>query len=117
MGATSATCALLGQAHEHRIGTLPEQLQDKCPLHALEHYVVNNWHRMHAARLQEMGVDLVSARAEAQVRDRTTHRFSVPGAWRQKNIEGTATLRAIIAEGSWQHFRADCLECTRADFQ
>ena len=109
--------ALLGQAHKHRVGTLPEHLQDKCPLHALEHYVINNWHRMQAAHLKEMGVDFVSARAEAQVRDRTKHRFSVPGAWRQQNIEGKATLRAIIAEGSWQDFRAHYLKRTATDFQ
>ena len=107
---------LLAMAHKHRVSHLPDHLQDKCPLHALEHYVVTNWHRMQAARLQAMGVDFVSARAEAQVRDRTKHRFSVPGAWRHKNIEGKATLRAIIAEGSWQDFRAYCLERTRADF-
>jgi hypothetical protein len=105
--------ALLSQARQHRVAKLPEHLQDKCPLHALKHYVVNNWHRMQAARLKEMGVDFVSARAEAQVRDRTKQRFSVPGAWRQQNIEGKATLRAVIAEGSWQNFRAYCLERTK----
>lgn len=109
--------ALLAQARKHRMAKLPDHLDNKCPLHALEHYVINNWQRMQAARLKDMGVDFVSARAEAQVRDRTKHRFSVPGAWRQQNIEGKATLRAIIAEGSWQDFRAYCLERATTDFQ
>lgn len=109
--------ALLAQAGQHRMGDLPDHLNNKCPLHALKHYVCNNWHRMQAARLKKMGLDFVSARAEAQVRDRTKHRFSVPGAWRQQNIEGKATLRAIIAEGSWQRFRDYCLERTLTDFQ
>lgn len=109
--------ALLVQAHKHRAAALPEHLNGRCPLHALEHYIVHNWHRMQAARLKTMGVDFVSARAEAQVRDRTKHRFSVPGAWSQQNIEGKATLRAIIAEGCWQDFRAYCLACTATDFR
>jgi hypothetical protein len=109
--------ALLAQAHQQRMRNLPDDLDDKCPLHALEHYVCTNWHRMHAARLKAMGLDFVSARAEAQVRDRTKHRFCVPGAWRQQNIEGKATLRAIIAEGSWQRFRRYCLDRAMTDFQ
>lgn len=108
--------ALLAQARQHRIATLPDHL-DKCPLHALQHYVCTNWRRMHAARLKAMGVDFVSARAEAQVRDRTKRRFAGPGAWRQENLEGKATLRAIIAEGSWQRFRAFCLEHAMTEFQ
>ena len=55
-----------------------------------------------------MDVDYVSARAEAQVQERTKKRFSVPGAWRQGNLEGKATLRAIIDEGSWQRFTSWC---------
>jgi len=100
---------LLRQAHEHRVADLPESLE-RCPVHALDSYVTNNWHRMNAAKLKEMDLDFVSARAEAQVRDRTKARFSVPGAWRVENIEGKATLRAIIAEGSWERFRRCCLD-------
>ena len=69
----------------------------------------NNWHRMHAAHFKAMEVDWVSARAEAQVRERTRRRFEGPGAWSsQKNLEGKATLRAIIDEGSWEPFRQWC---------
>lgn len=108
---------LLAQARQHRVARLPKHLDGKCPLHALEHYVKNNWHRMQASRLKAMGLPFVSARAEAQVRDRTKHRFCVPGAWRQENLEGKATLRAIIAEGSWQLFRVYCLDRTRTAFE
>jgi len=58
-----------------------------------------------------------AAQSEAQVRDRTKRRFAVPGAWRQENLEGKATLRAISAEGSWPHFRAFCLERATTEFQ
>ncbi len=95
---------LLRLAHEHRVSELPESLE-RCPVHALDVYVHNNWDRMNAAQFKQMGVDFVSARAEAQVRERRSKRFSVPGAWRQENLEGKATLRAIIDEGSWEHFR------------
>jgi hypothetical protein len=100
---------LLAQAHDHRVAKLPEHL-DRCPVQALDTYVHNNWKYLEAARLKEMGVDFVSARAEAQVRDRTKARFRVPGAWREENLEGKATLRAIIAEGSWLKFRAHYIE-------
>jgi hypothetical protein len=43
------------------------------------------------------------------VRDRTKSRFRTPGAWREENIEGKATLRAIIADGRWPEFHADYL--------
>lgn len=107
---------LLRHAREHRVAELPEYLE-RCPLAALESYVTNNWHRMNAARLKAMGMDFVSARAESQVRDRTKARFSVPGGWRLENIEGKATLRAIIAEGRWEHFRRWCLERAETLFQ
>ena len=77
-------------------------------IQALDSYICNNWHRMRSARFKEMGVDYVSARAEAQVRERTRKRYEVPGAWRQENLEGKATLRAIIDEGSWQRFCQWC---------
>lgn len=95
---------LLQQAREHRVAVLPDSLE-RCPVHALDSYLCNNWDRMHAAHFKQMDVDFVSARAEAQVRERTKKRFSVPGAWRQENLEGKAILRAIIDEGSWQRFR------------
>jgi hypothetical protein len=107
---------LLRQAYKHRVADLPEYLE-RCPVAALDSYVTNNWHRMNAATLKEMGLDFVSARAEAQVRDRTKARFSVPGAWKQENIEGKATLRAIIAEGSWARFRRWCLNRAATVFE
>ena len=72
---------------------------------------------MQAARFKGMGVDFVSARAEAQVRERTKRRFSVPGAWRQENLEGKATLRSIIDERSWGRFRQWCRERSMSLFQ
>ena len=98
---------LLNQAYEHRVEELPESLE-RCPVHALDSYLCNNWDRMNAAQFKQMDVDFVSARAEAQVRQRTKKRFSVPGAWRQENLEGKATLRAVIDEGSWERFRQWC---------
>ncbi len=98
---------LLRQAQLHRVQPLPTGLS-VCPVHALKSYVCNNWHRMHAAHFKAMEVDWVSARAEAQVRERTRRRFEGPGAWSQKNLEGKATLRALIDEGSWEPFRQWC---------
>jgi hypothetical protein len=68
------------------------------------------------AELKARGVDFVSARAEAQVRDRTKARFCVPGAWRVENLEPKATLRAIIADGRWVSFRRAWLANRRATF-
>jgi hypothetical protein len=99
--------ALLSEAAKHRVEPLPAELSG-CPVHALQSYVCTNWHRMNSAEFKEMGVDYVSARAEAQVRERTRKRYEVPGAWRQANLEGKATLRAIIDEGSWDAFRRWC---------
>lgn len=107
---------LLRQAAEHRVAELPGSVE-RCPVAALDSYVTNNWHRMNAAKLKAMGLDFVSARAESQVRDRTKARFSVPGAWRVENIEGKATVRAIIAEGSWERFRRWCLDRTETLFE
>ena len=107
---------LLQEAHERRMKELPEKLE-RCPVHALKTYLRNNWERMQAALFKQMGVDFVSARAEAQVRDRTKDRFSMPGAWRQENLEGKATLRAIIDEGSFQKFRKMYHERERSRFQ
>ena len=83
---------------------------------ALETYLFNNWDRFRAKQLKDLGLDFVSARAESQVRDRTKDRYAVPGAWRQENLEGKATLRAIIADGRWSAFRADYLHHHRTRF-
>jgi len=104
---------LLKRARKHRVRRLPEHLK-KCPVKALETYLTNNWVNMQAARLKELGVDYVSARAESQVRDRTKSRFSVPGAWRVENLEPKATLRSMIAEGRWDVFRRHDLDQTSA---
>jgi hypothetical protein len=40
-------------------------------------------------------------------------RFSVPGAWRQENLEGKATLRAIIDEGNGECFKSWCRDRLR----
>jgi hypothetical protein len=103
---------LLREAEERKDKTMIEDME-RCPVHALRTYISNNWNRMNAAKFKAMGVDYVSARAEAQVRERTKKRFSVPGAWRQENLEGKATLRAIIDEGSWESFTTWCRDCSR----
>ena len=90
---------------------------ERCPVDALQTYVSNNWNRMNAAKFKAMEVDYVSARAEAQVRERTKKRFSVPGAWRQENLEGKATLRAIIDEGNWERFKKWCRDRSRNTFE
>jgi hypothetical protein len=108
--------ALLAQARLHRLKHLPRDL-DKCPVAALETYLDNNWKHMRFAELKSMGLPFVSARAEAQVRVRTKDRFSVAGAWCLKNVEPKATLRAIIADGRWQAFRASIIEQHRSQFE
>jgi hypothetical protein len=105
----TARDALLAQAHEHRVDQLPSDCE-RCPVKALDTYVHNNWRYLNAARLKAKGLEFVSARAEAQVRDRTKSRFRTPGAWREENLEGKATLRAIIADGRWPEFRAFYLD-------
>jgi hypothetical protein len=108
--------ALLLQARVHRVKHLPREL-DKCPVAALETYLDNNWKHMRFAELKAMGLPFVSARAEAQVRVRTKDRFSVAGAWRLQNVEPKATLRAIIADGRWDAFRASIIEQHRSQFE
>ncbi|MEK7283019.1 MAG: hypothetical protein AAB249_04355 [Acidobacteriota bacterium] len=103
---------LLAKAHQHRMAALPAQF-NKCPLAALDTYVHNNWEHLRARDLKRRGLDFVSARAEAQVRDRTKRRFAVPGAWLTEHLEGKALLRAIIADGRWSRFREHYLK-TRA---
>jgi hypothetical protein len=95
---------LLDQAYCLADKTQLEKVE-RCPVWALDSYIINNWSRMNAKQFKDMGVDFVSARAECQVRVRTKDRYSVAGAWHPDNIEGKAVLRAIIAEGSWEQFR------------
>lgn len=76
-----------------------------------------DWKHMRFAELKAMGLPFVSARAEAQVRVRTKDRFSVAGAWRLQNVEPKATLRAIIADGRWDAFRASIIEQHRSQFE
>jgi hypothetical protein len=112
--------ALIERAREHRVAELPVHLE-KCPVHALRTYVTNNWGRFNAKSFKQQGLDFVSGRAEAQVRERTKPRFRVPGAWRHENLEGKAVLRAIIADGRWPRFREHYLktrrDCSQANFQ
>ena len=89
----------------------------KCPVEALATYLTNNWPHMRSKELKAAGLEFVSARAEAQVRDRTRDRFAVAGAWCEENIEPKATLRAIIAEGRWEAFRQDYLQHCQTQFQ
>lgn len=103
---------LLREANRRKNEDLVKDME-RCPVDALQTYTSNNWHRMNAAQFKAMDVDYVSARAEAQVRERTKKRFSVPGAWRQENLEGKATLRAIIDEGNWERFKSWCRERSR----
>jgi len=103
-------------AKQHRVKHLPSQL-DKCPVATLETYLANNWRYFRFAQFKAAGLPTVSARAEAQVRDRTKDRYAVAGAWKLDNLEGKATLRAIVAEGSFASFRAHLLEESRTDFE
>lgn len=95
--------ALLEQAKKHRVASLAEKYE-RCPLHALRTYLNNNWEHIRFREMEQRDLPTVSARAEAQVRDRTKDRFSVAGAWNVENIEGKATLRSIIDEGSYNRF-------------
>jgi hypothetical protein len=99
---------LLRKAKSHRCAELPAGVE-KCPLQALQTYGRNNWDRFWAAEYKEAGLDFVSARAEAHVRERTKGRFDIPGAWRTENLEPKAIVRSIIAEGRWQRFALDYL--------
>lgn len=107
---------LLTQARAQRVKVLPRELE-KCPVGALKTYLTNNWKHMRFKQLKAMGLPFVSARAEAQVRDRTKGRFSVAGAWRLENVEPKATLRAIIADGRWAAFREHLTRKSRTDFE
>jgi hypothetical protein len=107
---------LVAQAKRHRMKRLPSHL-DKCPVAALNTYLKNNWRYFRFAQFKKAGLPTVSARAEAQVRDRTKDRYAVAGAWKLQNLEGKATLRAIVAEGSWETFRAHFLDKSRTDFE
>jgi hypothetical protein len=106
---------LIAEARERRVSELPAHLE-KCPVAALATYVSNNWKRMHAKEFKEKGLDYVSARAESQVRDRIKSRYSVPGAWKEENLEGKAALRAIIADGRWPTFREHYLRTRHTEF-
>lgn len=108
--------ALLERARAHRSDTAIDD-DGKHPVDKLDTYMTNNWDNMHFKSLDDRGLPTVSARAEAQVRDRTKRRFSGPGVWRVENVETKATLRAIIAEGRWQAFCDDHLARTGDRFQ
>jgi hypothetical protein len=88
----------------------------KCPVKTLAHYVTNNWHRMKSAQRKAEGLPFVSARAEAQVRERSKKRFNVAGAWKLENLEPKATLRAIIHEGDWESFKRSQLAAEQSSF-
>ena len=106
---------LLAKARRHRLKELPAEV-DKCPVKTLSHYVTNNWHRMKSAQRKAEGLPFVSARAEAQVRDRSKKRFNVAGAWKLENLEPKATLRAIIHEGDWEGFKRSQLAAEQSSF-
>lgn len=111
---------LIASARERRLRALPPHLE-KCPIETLATYVVNNWERLLAKDFKEKGLDWVSARAESMVRDHIKSRYAVPGAWKEENLEGKATLRAIIADGRWPAFRAyylrSCRQTSRQDLE
>jgi DNA-directed RNA polymerase subunit RPC12/RpoP len=107
---------LLAEAQRHRLNALPKELDGKSPVKALSHYVKNNWHRMHAKERKAEGLPFVSARAEAQVRDRSKKRFNVAGVWKLSNLEPKATLRTIIHEGEWDSFKRAELEREQSRF-
>jgi hypothetical protein len=107
--------ALLAEARRRRIKTLPAHLE-RCPVAALATYLKNNWKHLRHAEVAALGLPIVSARAEAQVRDRSKRRFRVAGAWPVENIEPKATLRAIIAEGRFAAFRSEQLNNARSRF-
>jgi hypothetical protein len=106
---------LLEQARQHRKAELPADVE-KCPVETLATYLTNNWNHMRVAELHEHGLPIVSARAEAQVRDRTKRRFSGPGVWRIENLEPKGTLRSVIAEGRWGAFCSYHLDNFRERF-
>ena len=109
------TDRLIASARERRVSDLPPHLE-KCPVETLATYVTNNWERLLAKDFKEKGLDWVSARAESMVRDQIKSRYAVPGAWNEQNLEGKATLRAIIADGRWPAFRAYYVRACRQRF-
>lgn len=106
---------LIAEARARRVAELPHHLQ-KCPVEVMATYVANNWERFHAKAFKKKGLDYVSARAESQVRDRIKSRYSGSGTWKEENLEGKATLRAIIADGRWPVFREYYLRTRREQF-
>lgn len=107
---------LIASARDRRVPDLPDYL-DKCPVESLATYTENNWDRLLAKEFKGRELDYVSARAESMVRDQIKSRYAVPGTWRGENLEGKATLRAIIADGRWPAFRAYYLRARRRAFQ
>jgi hypothetical protein len=107
---------LLAEAFGHLPSPLPSNL-DKCPLHALQTYVGNNWNSMRSKQMRDEGLPFISARAESQVRDRTRRRFGGPATWLAENLGPKATLLSIILEGSWDHFAHWHRSNRRAEFQ
>lgn len=78
---------LLDQAYCLADKTRLEKVE-RCPVWALDSYIINNWSRMNAKQFKDMGVDFVSARAECQVRVRTKDRYSVAGALASRQHRG-----------------------------
>jgi hypothetical protein len=108
---------LCEQARCHRVAQLPAVGYEKCPVSALTTYLRNNWRYMHFADKKAQGLPIVSARAEAQVRDRTKDRFCVAGAWAEQNLESKATLRSIIFDGRWESLCSNVLQRSVTEFQ
>ena len=108
--------SLLIVAKEHRVEELAAR-HDRCPVHALSTYLSNNFDRMRFREMKARDLPVVSARAEAQVRDFSKARLSVPGAWKLENLEGKVTVRVLIGEGSWLSFAAWCYERQEAVFE
>ena len=94
---------LLSQAFGHLKLPMPEGTE-KCPLHALQTYINNNWKFFRSKQMRAEGLTFISARAENQVRERIRKRFGGPGTWLEENIGPKATLMAIIDEGSFTEF-------------
>ena len=122
---------LCHEAKKHRMETLPAKFRlhparlrrsrgpkfEKCPVAAVTTYLHNNWQYMHFAEKKAQSLPIVSARAEAQVRDRTKDRYCVAGAWSEENLESKATMRAIIADGRWATFSADYIKQSHTESQ
>jgi len=94
---------LLAEAYGYRVHPLPKEVE-KCPLHALQTYIGNNWEHFRFKQMKDEGWPFISARAENQVRERIRKRFGGPGTWKVENLEPKAILLLIIDEGSWGQF-------------